>query len=257
MTLSELVEVNQVEKTIEAKQRELLQLYVTRATLMKRSLSYTQKQLENPTKLELMAQTMYEELSLKLAGLGLRAPAFRIVKRRLIRARTVMDDLESAWPDSIGSFRTILLPPSKLVPLPLDKKWRKAQYKRSKDVYDDSFRMPTFHLPARRNWGVMVISANPKGLYRGEPQMIISEQLYEVNGHDTRALGIEEYAILSLYLEKPIDTASRTMLLKNYAPNQPVQVVHYNGTHYVFEDDDSGMLGLFSDEGYRPAVLIR
>lgn len=257
MKLAEIVEVNQVEQTIEQKQRELSELYVKRACLMKQLASYTQKQLEYRNNLELMARTMYDELSLSLSGYGLKAPAFRLLKRRLVNARTVMDDLESEWPDSIGSFKTILLPPSRLVPLPIKKKWRKAQFKRSQEVYDDSITLPKYRLPNRKSWEVMVISANQRGIYRGEPQKIVDEKLYEVKHHDTRGLGVEEYAILSLYLNAPIDTATRTMLLKDYVHGQPVQAVHYNEGRYEFESDDSGMVGLFSGDVYRPAVLIR
>ena len=257
MKLAEIVEVNQVEQTIEQKQRELSQLYVKRACLMKQLDSYSQTQLEYRNNLDLMARTMYDELSLTLSGFGINVPAFRLLRRRLINARVVMDDLESEWPDSIGSFKTFLLPPCRLVPLPIKKKWRKAQFKRSQEVYDDSITLPKYHLPHRKSWEVMVISANQRGIYRGEPAKIIDEKLYKVKDHDTRGLGVEEYAILSLYLAKPIDTATRTMLLKDYTHGQSVQVVHYSDGRYEFESDDSGMVGLFSGDVYRPAVLIR
>lgn len=257
MKLAEIVEVNQVEQTIEQKQRELSQLYVKRACLLKRLASYTQKQLEYRNNLELMARTMYEELALTLSGFGITVPSFRYFKRRLINARLVMDDLESEWPDSIGSFKTILLPPTRLMPLPIKRKWRKAQFKRSQEVYDDSIILPKYRLPTRKSWDVMVIGANHRGIYRGEPKKIVNERLYKVKGHDTRGLGVEEYAILSLYLNKPIDTATRTMLLKDYVQGRPVHVVHCGDGRYKFESDDSGMVGLFSGDVYRPAVLIR
>ncbi len=252
MLLTDFKAVTEIDNKIDMLHKKLGDLYQLRAHYTTDIDGRTKK--TNPATTAVWTEQLFQSLSQAWAQHSIEVPSFKSLKARLIKAQTVMRELESEEPGLDGKLCVLLVPPARLLDMHDHHGLRDRQdFIYSSDYLDPELKFGT----SGTAWDVLVAYNAPEGLLLGSADAIVANKTYKLAGYDTRALGILEYKALSLQTPARLDDNCWTMLLKNYRPaigEALASVACLNG-QYRFEADDSA--GLLGEEGFRPAVKVK
>lgn len=263
MLLKQFKKVIELDHRISDMHRELTRLYETRSHLIDQTSQDTfsnfsnnkilkksgSKRIKNPT--QILIKQYYDYLDACWGTFGIAIPSFDQLKSKLTKALTALDQLSMYHGELHNSMTIILIPPAKILSLPVSVKLRIAQgFTTAPDYMCQDITMPK----RRSSWRVLVVHAAERGLSLGSPKQIVADKSYLMAGYDTRSLGVQEYAALSLQVEDCIDDGAWTALLKDYKNNDTVVCAGFIGDRFRYDIDDSD--DVFENNGYRPAIEV-
>lgn len=194
------------------------------------------------------AQAQYEKVKGGWGKYGIEVPDQAELQERLLKAHSVMKELETADYQLEGKMGVLLVPPSDVLGWPVSRDLRREQGVKpgtssmSRRISNTDDRISSgFNAPELSDeWRILVTATSPSGVSYGSPDDIVDENKvkrdtmfnqvlydedgntiplqpkYMVGGHNTLGMGASEYAALSLQEEGPIDANDWTWLLKDF-----------------------------------------
>lgn len=253
MLVSELQQVVEIDGRISEMHQELLDLYRQRSSLVMAvpAVNAASKAAATTGADETWALQAYEQLAEAWKRQAMTIPGFAKLKPKLLKAYKILEQVSVAKPELRTALVPLLVPPSKDLPAAQPAEaFEESRFVLAPEYVEAKLAQPK----ADRSWRLLLAYAEPEGLYLGSPEQIMADKRYLIAGCDTRALGVREYSALALQQPEAIDTASWTLLLKNYKTNAPVPCASFDGRAYRLsvEVDDS----VFGDDRFRPAIAI-
>ncbi len=186
---------------------------------------------------------------------GFIIPSVTLIANKLLKAQKVINDITEAEPVIGAGMSALLVPPSDILSFPIDQKSRSRQPHIILSDYVNSELHLTTHEP-NKTWQMLVAYAQATGVEYGTASNILKHRNYMIADYDTRALGLRQYAALTMQINKPIDENTWTILLNEWAKvNGLISSVTFLNGQYRFDfDEPNSILG---DERFRPAVEIK
>ncbi len=263
MLLQNLKKVVELDNRISDMHRQLANLYTERSnivdageTIFNSNDTLSAETTKAPTRAkskshDIWAQKEYASLSTAWKRYGVEIPTFISLKTRLMKARITMDELSNEQSELMGRLAVILVPPAKKLEFPVNSMLREKQgFCDLQDYVNQDLIVPA----SKKQWRMLVVYVNNAGLGLGAPTSILEEKKYRIAGHDTRGLGIIEYAALTLQREEPLDNGAWTLLLKDYSGSERIPSATYMNGRFRFDIDEVG--GVLENDCFRPAVEI-
>lgn len=252
MLLKHLEQVAEIDDMINQIHEELVDLYRERAHLMG----------TKPGKLPTLPQAVarkrsdwtaeqYENLKMAWAQYDISIPAYATLKKRLQKARTVIEKLTKAEPTWKDKLQVVLVPPTSKLQFPVQAELRMKQDWITTPDYVDAL----LHTPKATTWQVMVVYGANEGLYMGSPEMMLNKKNSKVANYDITKLGVREYAAFSLQNGSSVDTQTWTVLPKQRLSDGKMACVAYIDGQYRFDVDEVN--GVFGDNRFRPAIEVK
>lgn len=260
MLVTELKKVIDIDDRISGLHKELAGLYEERARYIHNDT--THKSAQNSVGTIVAASNAmniqdtwvdqeYKKLAKSWARYSISIPPVALLRKKLLRAKQIIDELVIEEPDFEDKLAILLMPPHKEVGDPSSTKLRSFQ----KFINFEDYTNPELSIKvSQKNWRMLVVFGETQALDLGSAKEILANKTYLIGSYDTRVLGIAEYFALSLQQDTPIDVDSWTLLLKDIKPKAKLapSVTFIDG-QYRFELDDVRGVG---DEKYRPAVEV-
>lgn len=263
MLLNNLKKVVELDSRINDMHRQLANLYAERSNIVEAGAtiintnsnipSATNRTTQRPkAKIhDSWASKEYASLSAAWKRYDIEIPGYTNLKVKLVKSRVIMDELSNAQSDLMGRLSVILVPPTRQLGFPINTTLRQKQgFCDINDYVNQDLPKPTNN----KQWRVLVVYTNSAGLSIGSPAVIFKEKSYLIAGYDTRALGITEYAALTLQKDQPLDEATWTLLLKDYAGNEFVPSATCMNGRFRFDIDEVG--GILENDCFRPAIEV-
>jgi len=253
MLLTHLREVTEIDGKIDVIHRELAALYRTRSLLMGSTRgSSVSMQAPNTT---VSPPQKSEQLYRRLAGVweryNLDIPPYAQIKAKFIKANEILAAITASYPEIAGNFEVVAVPPSKMMAFPIATGLRARQ--RLCALPD--FANNTVGTPAvQPGWQFILAYSANSSLYAGSPKKILEFKTYMLAGYDMRAMGLREYAALTLQKDSLIDEESWTVLLKGRTKNSLIPYVGSRQGRYRFDLEEAD--NILDDDGFRPAIKL-
>lgn len=215
----------------------------------------TKQDAEAQSSLEKWIDDEYQKLATAWDKYGIKIPEQAgKLQEKLVKAQVALAELTEAKPELFGRLGILLVPPTEVTGWPIKQSLRKTQGIR---VTKDEVHPDLVQPKASKDWRVLVTDTTNAGIYLGSAEEIIQDESYKTAGQDTRALGIAEYAALTLQSGDPIDQTNSTLLLKDWSgPARGELYAPYAG----FSDGGFkfGLYGAHFTDGrrFRPAVEV-
>lgn len=258
MLLTQLKDILDIDTRISDMHRELANLYAIRSSMVEPEYGTSQNQTKELDGIEKVSpdistwcRQQYGALVDSWNTYDIKIPSYKHLQNRLKQARSVIEELSKTKPEIKDNLSIILVPPTKLIGLPLSIQIRKgSRSNRPVDYINPDLAMPAIS----KKWQLLVAYTAVSGLYLGSPETILTSKNYMIAGHDTRALGLLEYAAMSLQLADTIDNKSWTILLKGTPRGGQLPCATYQDGRLRFDVGDID--SVFGDDRFRPAVAL-
>lgn len=265
MLVKNLEELQKVDTQITSLLETLSGLYEQRAKLiapnkLTDNSSISSQFVASKTKNEKLREvkSRYAEISIAWDRYGIKTPAFDTIKDKLINAQEIIESF-SPVKELTNKMIILAVPPTRLLSFPVSGEIRaKKEYTQ----YEDAVSLDlALKLKTHKGWRVLVVYGSEAGLSFEVVNNTSHPISLALSGYDCSALGVAEYAALSLQIERPIDTTSWTCLPKKTqmtAKDNQYATVAYAGLRngrYRFDLND--MYGIFDDDRFRPAIEIK
>lgn len=252
MLLADFKDIAEIDGKINYLQSELASLYEQRAyyfsgpsaNISNKSITKTQTH---------WVDNEYSKLARAWRRYDIAIPPQRLLKRRLVLARKIINDLTTAEPRLNGALSIVLIPPSNILKIPGHYSLRLTQgFSKNSDYINPEIKSKFCF----KKWRIIIANTSPEPMQLGRAKDILANKKYLISGYDTRALGVYEYIATTLQLMSPIDVNQWVMLLKGFKVNDDRQIptaIFLNGQYRLDLDDTDGVL---DDVFYRPAVEV-
>jgi hypothetical protein len=251
MLLNQFQEVSRIDAQISKIHKELTELYTRRHSITDASApSFTVEPMSKADQL----RDRYTMLAACWERYGCKVPSFRYLKPSLVRAEQILAEMRAANP-LLTALCVLLVPPSSELPLPVPQAMRKQQTTLSPDYMSDEL-LPRAQTDSK--WRVLVADAGSCGQKCTSIEEMLLARTYNIADYDARALGVREYAALSLQLGTmpQLDTNdSWTVLLKDIDALPNVACATCMGGRFRFDIDESH--GTLGKNYFRPAVEVK
>lgn len=199
---------------------------------------------------------LYSDLMTAWAVHGITIPAYTKLKQQLAKACGVIQQL-TTHDSVVGSRMSVLLvPPTTVLTFPVNSSIRQSQPHviLNDFVNPDVLRLAHYK---KNTWQVLVAYTGENGLDYGSAALIIKNKSYKLVGFDSRALGPQQYAALTMQLNRPLDQGTWNVLLNdtNMLKNNLVTSVTFLKGQFRFELDEAN--SALGEERFRPAIEIK
>lgn len=209
-------------------------------------------EIEDLTIPEYWASVEYDLLTTAWSKYGIEIPAQTELQEKLFKARTTIRELIEAMPELEFKLGVLLVPPTKLTGWPIKQSLCKTQGIR--DTND--FVNPNLPKPETdKNWRLLVTDTSESGVHLSSPNKIFIDRAYEIGQYDTRALGLTEYAALSLQAGEPIDKTTNTWLLKGFIGGRGAPGAAFLDGGFNFDLSNADIV--YDNFRFRPAVEVK
>ncbi|CAN5640173.1 hypothetical protein BH23PAT1_BH23PAT1_4880 [soil metagenome] len=201
-----------------------------------------------------LALQEYERLVAIWSNYDIKLPAFSTFQERLETAHKLIDRIVESRSEFSNSLGVMLVPPTQLFNM---NSYQEMLFQKHAAPAVACINPELGHGTKSKKWRIFIVHTAQQGVKYGTAAQILANKSYIIAGHDMRALGLIEYAALTLQSQSIIDDNSWTLLLRNHHKNKGrlVPSVAYIGQSYKFEQDDE--IGLLDDDYFRPAVEVR
>lgn len=250
MLAKQLKRVTEIDARINDIHRELGVLYEERAELLDNKLEKATPTDSRELYRQRWIDQQYQHLGSIWGKYGVKLPAKKTLQSKLGKAYDTIAELSVNVFEFENTLSVVLVPPTKSMEFPVYSAWRESQNMRVNDFVNADLPKPA----SQKGWRLLVVFSAPQGLYLGSPASIIKDKKYEFAGVDMRALGVNEYAALSLQ-NPEIDAGSWSVLLKNTINGNLVACAGRVNNHFRFDLVESN--SVFGDDRFRPAVEIK
>jgi hypothetical protein len=259
MLVTHLKKVAEIDNQIVAMHHKLADLYQRRMVLIDGddglstgSLTSGTAAIINSSTIEMSkVEQAYRQLASAWERYGIVIPAWSKLRQKLEKGEKIKAALIKNYPEIATGLSFIAIPPTAQLKLPVAESLRKLQL--NADYADFISRGVTIPGP-QKNWRLLLAHTAPDSLHVGSAKKAHETKVYMAAGYDLRALGVREYAAMSLQLNGAVDTRTSTILLKNHRSKTPVPYARFRFGHYRFElEDDDNVL---DDDGFRPSIEL-
>ncbi len=262
MLVKNLEKLEKVDVQINSLLGSLSELYKQRAELIapKKHTDRSSQFMISKTKNERLREvkSRYAEISKTWDRYGIKTPTLDTIKDRLINAQVIIDSLNLVEELS-NKMIMLVVPPTRLLGFPIPRQIREKQQHTD---YEDAVSLDlALKLKTHKDWRVLVVYGSEEGLSFDVMNDTSHPISVALEGYNCNALGVAEYAALSLQIQRPIDTASWTCL-----PNKSQvsgKTTHSASVAYAglrngrYRFDLNDMYGIFDDDRFRPAIEIK
>lgn len=247
MLVQDLKHISQIDEEITQLQVQLIELFNKRSSILVKD--------PNQKPQDSASFELYNKLFGIWSKYGIVLPDYAKLSKKLEKALKLKKD----WSDQNlllqNKMEVLIVPPLAKTGLPVKPALRQKQrLLAGSDVVDAAVTIPR----GLNTWRVLLVYTAPSGIHMGTEKEFFANKAYLIDEVDTRALGMQEYAALTLQLSQPIDNSTWTSLLKPAKKaTDKGQIIYVGCRHSRYRFDVNDMYGAFEDDRFRPAVEVK
>jgi hypothetical protein len=257
MITKKVYSLSELDQRIAKLRTELLNLYTKRAAFITftKKIAINHNSEAGADNLEIVvvdkwAKEEYQKLKLAWQKYDILIPEFIALRARLIKAHEIIRKITFKKPELKFRIGLIIVPPQEVLQFPVDKTYRKKQkFVEAADIVSEN--LP---LIACDKWRLLITCNALNGLYLQKPIKKNIKSSYYILGYKADALGLTEYAALTLQHPHIIDKGTSTLLLKGYNGEEQVAIAGFTRGSYRFLR--AHIDSTFYDFRFRPTIEI-